>query len=104
MKLDFINDLVNNLKDSNVVENFMNELSEYLEKNSGNQIDLMSDNLHINGSRVISKYRDIILTERNNILQEYAKNTSHNFFKRTHLFKIKIHIIYVRVKKVEVMK
>lgn len=76
MKLDFINDLVNNLKDSNVVENFMNELSEYLEKNSGNQIDLMSDNLHINGSRVISKYRDIILTERNNILQEYAKNTS----------------------------
>ena len=61
MKLDFINDLVNNLKDSNVVENFMNELSEYLEKNSGNQIDLMSDNLHINGSRVISKYRDIIL-------------------------------------------
>ena len=81
MNLDLINNLFNNLKENEFVQNFMKELSEHLENNSntassvGEWNNLLSNDLTIDNQKVISKYRDEMLTERNNILQKYAENT-----------------------------
>ena len=80
MNLDLINNLFNNLKENEFVQNFMKELSEHLENNSntassvGEWNNLLSNDLTIDNQKVISKYRDEMLTERNNILQKYAEN------------------------------
>lgn len=84
MNLDLINNLFNNLKENEFVQNFMKELSEHLENNIGNNSNtalsvgewnnLLSKDLTIDNQKVISKYRDEMLTERNNILQKYAEN------------------------------
>ncbi len=63
MNLDIVNDLFNNLKENKFVQNFMKELSNYLEKNS------------TNNNNLISKYKDEMLIERANILQNYALET-----------------------------
>lgn len=85
MNLDLINNLFNNLKENEFVQNFMKELSEHLENNIGNNSNtassvgewnnLLSNDLTIDNQKVISIYRDEMLTERNNILQKYAENT-----------------------------
>ena len=85
MNLDLINNLFNNLKENEFVQNFMKELSEHLENNIGNNSNtvssvgewnnLLSNDLTIDNQKVIAKYRDEMLTERNNILQKYAENT-----------------------------
>lgn len=81
MNLDLVNDLFNNLKENKFVQNFMNELSNYLEKNLSNNnfssnswIDLSNDDLTIFDTKITTKFRDEMLVERNNILQNYAKN------------------------------
>ena len=84
MNLDLINNLFNNLKENEFVQNFMKELSEHLENNIGNNSNtassvgewnnLLSNDLTIDNQKVISKYRDEMLTERNNILQKYDEN------------------------------
>lgn len=56
MNLDLVNDLFNNLKENKFVQNFMNEISDYLESNLKNNIDCKKEELPI-----IEK----ILTERN---------------------------------------
>ena len=43
MNLDLVNNLFNNIKDNKIVQNFMEELSNYLENNVANNSDL-SDN------------------------------------------------------------
>ncbi len=73
MNLDFVNNLFNNLKENKVAIDFMNELSDYLENNGWN--NLLADNLTINDTKIISKYKDNMLKERANILQDYAENT-----------------------------
>lgn len=74
MNLDLVNDLLNNVKENKVVQNFIKELSNYIENNDkGN--NLFSEDLTLYGNKIIAKYRDEILTERNNILQDYAKQT-----------------------------
>ena len=90
MNLDFVNNLVNGLKKNKFVQDFAKELENYVEENAVNNQDretnkeflnnlnsnkLNSEDLKINGKKVISKYRDEILLERANILQDYAKNT-----------------------------
>ena len=59
----------------------MKELSNYLEKNLSNNnfisnswIDLSNDDLTIFDTKITTKFRDEMLVERNNILQNYAKN------------------------------
>lgn len=81
MNLDLVNDLFNNLKENKFVQNFMKELSNYLEKNLSNNnfssnswIDLSNDDLTIFDTKITTKFRDEMLVERNNILQNYAKN------------------------------
>ena len=73
MNLDFVNNLFNNLKENKLAKDFMNELSDYLENNEWN--NLLSDNLTINDTKIISKYKDIMLKERAKILQDYAEST-----------------------------
>lgn len=73
MNLDFVNNLFNNLKENKLAIDFMNELSDYLENNGWN--NLLADDLTINDTKIISKYKDNMLKERANILQDYAENT-----------------------------
>ena len=73
MNLDFVNNLFNNLKENKLAKDFMNELSDYLENNEWN--NLLSDDLTINDTKIISKYKDIMLKERAKILQDYAEST-----------------------------
>ena len=61
MNLDFVNNLFNNLKENKLAKDFMNELSDYLENNEWN--NLLSDDLTINDTKIISKYKDIMLKE-----------------------------------------
>ena len=85
MNLDIVNDLFNNLKENKFVQNFMKELSNYLEKNVINNAEnfsmnnyennLLVDNLEINNKKIISKYKNEMLLERANILQDYASKT-----------------------------
>ena len=73
MNLDFVNNLFNNLKENKLAKDFMNELSDYLENNEWN--NLLADDLTINDNKIISKYKDKMLKERSNILQNYAEST-----------------------------
>ena len=82
MNLDFVNNLFNNLKESKLANDFINELSEHLENNKERKImtsnewkNLLEDNLIINNNKIISKYKDKMLKERSSILQNYAENT-----------------------------
>ena len=73
MNLDFVNNLFNNLKENKLAKDFMNELSDYLENNEWN--NLLTDDLTIKDTKIISKYKDKMLKERSSILQNYAENT-----------------------------
>ena len=85
MSLDIVNDLFNNLKENKFVQNFIKELSNYLEKSGTNNqeiseandnwCNLLEDNLEINNKKITSKYKNEMLIERANILQNYAQNT-----------------------------
>ena len=83
MNLDLVNDLFNNLKENKFVQNFIKELSNYLEKlnNTENSVaditsnNLLTENLEIGNKKIISKYKDEMLIERANILQNYALKT-----------------------------
>lgn len=85
MNLDLVNNLFNNLKENKFVQNFIKELSNYLENNKIDNSktvstdykwnNLLSDDLTLYDNKIITKYRDKMLTERNNILQNYAGNT-----------------------------
>lgn len=81
LNLDLMNDLFNNLKGNKLVQSFMKELSNYLENNNSKMLDncewnnLISDDLTIYDKKIITKFRDKMLTERRNILQRCAENT-----------------------------
>ena len=85
MNLDLVNNLFNNLKENKCVQNFMKELSNYLENNTTNNYkilsndykynNLTSDDLTLYNKKIITKFRDEMLIERNNILQNYAEST-----------------------------
>ena len=47
MNLDFVNNILNGLKESNFVQNFMKELSDYLENNSKNNFEINNDEIQI---------------------------------------------------------
>ena len=77
MNLDLIQNIINGARDNKLVQNFIKELQNYLEKNNSNTkgegIHLMDINL--NSNKLITKYRDKMLTARNDILNNYAKQT-----------------------------
>lgn len=67
------------------MQNFMEELSNYLENNISNNSkiltndynsnNLLSDDLTLYDKKIITRFRDEMLKERNSILQNYADNT-----------------------------
>ena len=67
MKLEIFNNLAENLKNSKIVEKFMEELNNTLERNNSENI--------INNKNLTTEYRDKMLLERNEILQKYAEKT-----------------------------
>ena len=85
MNLDIINNLFNNLKENNSVQNFIKELSNYLENSitnnnktfnaDSNFCDIHLGDLTLFGEKVIVRYRDKMLSQRAEILQKYSENT-----------------------------
>ena len=85
MNLDLINNLFNNLKENKIVQNFMEELSNYLENNVANNSNLsandykwnnlISDDLTLYDKKIITKFKNKMISQRNDILQNYAENT-----------------------------
>ena len=82
MDLDLINNIVNGLKSNNFVHNFMKELQNYLENNISTNIyereNITMLNPTYNGNKIITKYRDKMLIERLNILNNYASRNMNN--------------------------
>ena len=80
-----VNNLFNNLKENKFVQNFMEELSNYLENNITNNSKLInsdykwsnlnSENLTLYDKKIITKFKNEILVARNNILKNYAEKT-----------------------------
>lgn len=85
MNLDLVNNLFNNLKENKIVQNFMEELSNYLENNVANNSNLsandykwnnlISDDLTLYDKKIITKFKNKMISQRNDILQNYAENT-----------------------------
>ena len=83
MKLDFFNNLANNLKENNLVPNFMKELSDYLSNDKNNNklenniksIDEISQIYKLSRNSLAD-----LRKERDKILQEYVKETGELYF------------------------
>ena len=69
MNLNLFNTLFDNIKENSFVNNTENSNENDISKN------LFADNLKINDKKIISKYKDEMLLERANILQNYALKT-----------------------------
>ena len=83
MNLDLFNNLINTVKESNIVENFINELSKGLENNTsdGKILDKQKNNVSLldelyKQEKITAEYRDKMYIERNNILSDYSDQTS----------------------------
>ena len=59
MNLDFLNNLINGVKESEFVQNFIQELGEYLEKNNVNKIDNSKNEVSI--LKKIQKENNVII-------------------------------------------
>lgn len=86
MNLDLKNDILKNLKENKIVQNFINELSNYLKNSIENKakehnIDdkwnnlSLDEDLTIYNEKIITKFRDEMFTQRSKILQDYAQDT-----------------------------
>ena len=82
MNLDLVNNIVNDVKNNKIVQNFIKELQNYLENNisKNNYINAEKEDIPLvnpthNGNKIIAKYRDKMYIERSHILNNYAKQT-----------------------------
>lgn len=76
MNLDFLNNIGKSIKGSNIIENFVQELSKYLENNLNNGSEISIIEKAEQKMNITSNYRDKIKLEQNNILNSYAKETA----------------------------
>lgn len=78
MNLDLFNNLINDAKENNVIQNFIKELGEVLENNlvdnERNQDSLVQKIL--DGRTLTTKYRDKINIQRHDIITNYSKENS----------------------------
>lgn len=70
MNLDLFNKLTNNNTENNIVQKFIKELGEFLEKSSSVNKESILQN-----EKITTEYRDKINIEKNKILNTYAKET-----------------------------
>lgn len=85
MNLDFFNDLINKVKESDFVQNFMTELSDYLEKNAGKGVNELStrENNKITNNREDNCLYQVVDFSSNGV---YLQNTNNNvIFEETEL-------------------
>ena len=77
MNLDFFNDLINKVKESDFVQNFMKELSDYLEKNAGKGVNELStqENKKITNNREENCLYQVVDFSSNGV---YLQNTNNN--------------------------
>ena len=77
MNLDFFNDLINKVKESDFVQNFMTELSDYLEKNAGKGVNELStqENKKITNNREENCLYQVVDFSSNGV---YLQNTNNN--------------------------
>ena len=82
MNLDLVNNLAKNIKNHKLIQNFIKELQNYLEKDKSqnNEIDAEKEErtlLHFNDNeiKITVKFRDKMYLERSHILNDYAKQT-----------------------------
>ena len=74
MNLQLIDYIFNGVKDNTLVQNFINELQEYLEKNSlTNKVEDFK--MEQNEEKLTTEYRDKLHIKQNEILVNYAKET-----------------------------
>lgn len=81
MNLDILDNLINNLKESDFIKKFGEELNNYLDdkiehqnrKTDINQVSILEEMQKEN--KITTEYRDKMLVARNKILQEYAQKT-----------------------------
>lgn len=76
MNLEFVNDLFNNLKENKFVQNFINELSNYLENNSNlnhrcEKVPIIEDILSKNN--VTTGNKNSIIWNENDVILKYAE-------------------------------
>ena len=80
MNLDLINGLFNEVKNSKFAKDFIYELQNYLEKmvskNTNKEDNILKFFMH--DEKLITIFRDKMLIERSNILNNYAKQTLEN--------------------------
>lgn len=81
MSLDLKNGLFDDLKESEFMKKFIDELNDFFENK--NSIDyewnnLVSNDLILYDTKITTKYRDKMLLERRNILESYAEKTVDN--------------------------
>lgn len=86
MNLDLVNSIFNNLKENKFVQNFIKELSNYLENNLDSTTKIYNDDnkwnylnldedLTLYDEKIVVKFRDEMFSQRSKILQNYAKDT-----------------------------
>lgn len=73
MNLELINDLLNKVKENNIVQNFIKELGTFLEENQEKEISLLEKTQKEN--KVTVEYRDKMSVERRKILENFAEKT-----------------------------
>ena len=75
MNLDIFNDLIDKLKESNLVQNFIEELSNHLENSKEKEKNnIMNINSIEEKYKLNSEYANKLKIERNKILEEQARN------------------------------
>lgn len=83
MSLDLVNDIFNNLKENKFVQNFINELSNYLEKNIKNSLDYANEEISIidnilSENNVTTGNENSIRLKLNDVISNYAEQNFGN--------------------------
>lgn len=83
MSLDLVNDIFNNLKENKFVQNFINELSNYLEKNIKNSLDCANEEISIidnilSENSVTTGNENSIRLKLNDVISNYAEQNFGN--------------------------
>lgn len=79
MNLDLFNNLGKSIKENNVIQNFIKELGDFLENNLERNEEPLVQNI-LNGRTLTTKYRDKINVQRHEIINNYSKEHSEEFY------------------------
>lgn len=79
MNLDLFNNLGKSIKESNIIQNFVKELGEFLENNLERNDESLVQNI-LNGRTLTTKYRDKINVQRHEMINNYSKEHSKEFY------------------------